>query len=294
MLPPMTTSRLLALAALLLTFGASASAQTSDERRVILTDGTVLIGTVDDESADPVVVRSRSGIEQRVRRADIAEILPLIAGRFTRTDPTRTRTILSPTGRTLGSGTKRLGTALYLIPNASFGVTDRIDLSGTALLAIGDGGGVLPALGAKVGLVDTGTVSAAAGAAVAFPITGDSDVNGSVLVTPYVAITVGSELRSFTLGATGAFGRDGSSGDTYGGDGVLFQLGGHSQISNSVALVGEVLIPVADGGNGLDSTVGILPGVRFFGDKYSVDVYGVLDLSEFVGFAPLANFAYTF
>lgn len=289
----MTTSRLVALAALLLILGASADAQAPETQRVVLVDGTVLVGTVDDASADPVVVRSRSGVEQRVRRADIAEILPLIEGRFTRTDPTRTRTILSPTGRTLGGGTKRLATAIYVIPNASVGVTDRLDLSGTALVSVGSGsGGVIPALGAKFGIVDTGSFAAAVGATVVFPLSGDSDVNGSFIATPYVAATVGSEVRSLTLGLTGVVGGDVTSGDAEVGQGALLQLGGHHQLSNSVALVGEVAVPLVEGGSG----VGVLPGVRVFGDKFSVDVYGVLGVADggFGGFAPLANFAYTF
>ena len=158
---------------LLLLLASTAQAQSaSDQRRVVLVDGTTLVGFVEDESADPVVVRMRDGIEQRIPRARVAEIVPLAGGRFARVDPTRTRTILSPTGRTLGAGAKRVGTFLYVVPSVSAGVTDRVDLSGTAVVAFGGEAFVLPVLGAKVGLVDTGTFAAALGTTVALPTGG--------------------------------------------------------------------------------------------------------------------------
>ena len=78
---------------LLLLLASAAQAQPApDLRRVVLVDGTTLVGIVEDESADPVVVRMRDGIEQRIPRARVAEIAPLAGGRFARVDPTRTRT----------------------------------------------------------------------------------------------------------------------------------------------------------------------------------------------------------
>ena len=106
-------------------------AQTDELRRVVLIDGSVLVGFVEDETADPVVILSESGVEQRVPRAQIATIAPLIDGRFFRVDPTRTRLILTPTGRTLGAGRTRVGTLLYIIPQATVGLNDRVDLGGT-------------------------------------------------------------------------------------------------------------------------------------------------------------------
>lgn len=287
----MSLSRFVALAALLLTFTAAADAQTAELRRVVLTDGTVLVGTVDDESADPIVIRSTSGVEQRVRRANVAEILPLVDGRFTRTDPTRTRNVVSQTGRTLGGGTKRLSTVFYLLPNASFGITDRIDASAAVFSTFGDGVTVF-SFGGKVGVVDTGTFAAAVGANVVFPITSDSEVNGVFGAAPYVALTAGSETRSATVGLTGVIGGDVTTGDFEAGNGVLLQLSGYNQISSSFALVADVVVPIVEDASG----VGVLPGVRFFGDKFSVDVFGVVGIGngEFGGFAPLANFAYTF
>ena len=277
---------------LLLLLASAAQAQPApDLRRVVLVDGTTLVGIVEDESADPVVVRMRDGIEQRIPRARVAEIAPLAGGRFARVDPTRTRTLLSPTGRTLGAGAKRVGTFLYVVPSVSAGVTDRVDLSGTAVVAFGGDAFVLPVLGAKVGLVDTGTFAAALGTTVALP-TGGGET--AVAVTPYAAATLGGDLRSATLGVTAFLGGRLGEGDVEAADGVLFQVAGASQVSDRVKLLGEVLLPVFDeDGTG---AVAFLPGVRVFGDAFSVDVYGVLGIREGAvgGFAPFANFAYTF
>ena len=294
--PTMLASRLLPLVALALVFATAAEAQTSDVRRVVLLDGTVLVGTVADESADPITVTTLSGVEQRVRRDNVSAILPLVDGRFVRADPTRTRNVVSQTGRTLGGGAKRLSTVFYLLPNASFGVTDRVDLSGAIFTTFGEGF-TLVALGGKVGVVDTGTFAAALGVNVAVPITSSSEVNGAFGAAPYVALTAGSATRSVTAGATLAIGGDVTEGDVTVGNGVLLQLSGHNQLTNNLALVADLVVPVGDDGSGgVDAAVGVLPGVRFFGDKFSVDVFAVFgsDGNAFDGFAPLANFAYTF
>lgn len=282
----------LLLSSTLLSASAAHAQPTDDVRRVVLTDGTVLVGTVDDETADPVVVRTRDGVEQRVPRARVAEITSLIGGRFTRLDPTRTRALVSPTGRTLGGGRTRIGTLLYVIPNATVGLTDRVDLSGTALISFGgDAGAFLPVLGAKVGLVDTGSLAVAVGTQVAIPVSGG---DAAIAVTPYVAATLGSETRSVTLGATGFAGGDLGEGDFQTADGVVLQGSGEVQVSNRLKLLGEILVP-AFADEGTDGAL-VLPGVRLFGDRFSVDVFGFVALGDggAFGFAPIANFSYTF
>ena len=112
---PRTMHRILAAFFALLFLAPALHAQTDGElRRVVLIDGTVIVGTVVDESADPVVVVTEAGVEQRVPRAQVELVAPLIEGRFFRIDPTRTRLVLTPTGRTLGAGRTRVGTLLYI------------------------------------------------------------------------------------------------------------------------------------------------------------------------------------
>ena len=94
----------------------------------MLTDGTVLIGIIADENADPLVILTANAIEQRIPRDRVAEITPLYAGRFTRLDPNRTRLFLAPTGCSLGRGNGRFS-AYAIIPSVAYGATDRIDVS---------------------------------------------------------------------------------------------------------------------------------------------------------------------
>lgn len=281
--------RLLLLAFVAALLAPAALAQTASEtRRVVLANGTVLVGTVADETADPVVVVTRDGVEQRVPRAQVVEITPLIDGRFFRVDPTRTRLVLSPTGRTLGRGRTRVGTLVYIVPNATYGVSDRVDVSGTAFFAFGDEFAFAPVLGGKVGLVDTGSFAAAVGTNVGFAF---ADGGGGALVTPYAAVTAGSELRSVSASVTGFIGGE-IGGDFEAADGVLLAFGGEAQVNNGVKLLVDVLATAGEGDDG----VAVLPGVRLFGDRYSVDVFGAIGVvgGEVGGFAPFANFAFTF
>lgn len=291
-MPRPILSVLAALVALAALAPAASSQDRSDLRRVVLVDGSVLVGFVADESADPVVITTEDGVEQRVPRARVAEITPLIGGRFYRLDPTRTRTIIAPTGRTLGGGKVRLGSLVYLLPNVTVGLNDRVDLGGTALLTFGDSDlFLLPVLGAKVNLVDTGSFAAAVGSSLIVPLS-SGDEEGFVIFAPYGAVTVGDELRAVSASVTGLLGGSFDSGDVEVADGVIFTLGGEVQLNNGVKLLADVYLPIGEGTSG----TAFLPGVRFFGDRFSVDVYGALVGLDgsFGGFAPIANFAYTF
>ena len=236
-------------------------------RRIVLTDGIVLVGTIADESADPLVILSPDGLERRVPRARIVEITDLIAGRFRRLDPTRSRLILTPTARTIGAGNARLSLLSYIVPNVAYGLTDRIDLSATGFLTFAGGSGVLPVLGFKGTVVDTPGFQAAIGASAVVPF-GD-DVSGFT-ATPYGVVTVGSEVRSVTVAVGGAFGGDLDSGGIEFADGVVVSAGGEAQMSNSVKLLAEAIVPIS----GSETAFVILPGIRFFGDRFSIDVYG--------------------
>ena len=280
----------LLFALVLLLLAPAVLAQTStDTRRVVLANGTVLVGTVADETADPVVIVTTDGVEQRVPRAQVVEITPLIDGRFFRVDPTRTRLVISPTGRTLGRGRTRVGTLVYVVPNATVGLNDRFDVSGTAFVSFGgDDFAIAPVVGGKFGLVDTGSFAAAVGTNVGFAFSGG---DGGVLVTPYAAVTLGSELRSVSASVTG-FAAGEFGGEFVTGDGALLAFGGEAQVNNGLKLLLDTFIPISEG----DAVVALLPGIRLFGDRYSVDVFGGIGFGDggVGGFAPFANFAFTF
>jgi|GEM_PF-5825010 len=260
-------------------------------RRVVLTDGTVVVGVVDDEAADPVVVRTPSGVEQRIPRDRVARIEGLASGRFARVDPTRTRLVFSPTGRTLGRrGQTRLGLLSVVIPNVTYAVTPTVDIGGAGVLVFGSGGGGVLVPGIKAQVVRTDGLDVALGGSVVVPLAEGTD--GGIAVTPYLAATFGDAARAATVGVTGFIGGSLSSGEFETADGVLLTVGGEVQVSNSVKLLAEALVPIAEG----DSGVLVLPGVRFFGDRFSADVFGVIGSlgGEVAGFAPLGSFTYNF
>ena len=276
---------------LVLAIAATAAAAQDATRRVVLTDGSVVVGVVDDEAADPVVVRTRSGVEQRIPRDRVARIEGLASGRFARVDPTRTRLFFSPTGRTLGRrGQTRLGLLSVVIPNVTYAVTPSVDVGGAGVFFFGsDGGGVLVP-GVKAQVVRAPGVDLALGASLAVPL--GAGLDGGVAVTPYLAATVGDATRAATVGVTGLIGGSYETGDVEVADGVLVSLGGEVQVSNSVKLLAETVVPIGAG----DAGVVIIPGVRFFGDRFSADVFGFVTLGggDPFGFAPLGSFTYNF
>ncbi len=211
---------------------------------------------------------------------------------FTGVDPTRTRTVLAPTARTLGRGEVRLGTTFYILPTVTYGVAERVDLYGSGIFAFGGGGGGILLFGGKGALIAEPGLGVAVGSTFVVPFSSDSDVNGAFIVLPYGIVTVGDNARAVSLGVTGVFGGDVSTSDFNAGEGVLVSLGGEYQISNRVKLLADAYVPIGAGDSGLS----VLPGVRFFGTNVSVDLYGAIAFTngDVGGFAPIANFSYRF
>ncbi len=239
-------------------------------RRVVLTDGSVYVGTVADEAADPLVVVTTDGVTRTFARARVETVAPLIRGRFFRTDPVRSRLFLSPTARTIGGGQVRL--SFLGAPNVAVGLTDHVDASATGYLALGDGGGILPLLGIKGTIWQAGNVSVALGASVLIPLTGDETIDGSAVAFPYGVVTVGDETRSVNIGLTGVVGRSGSDGDVEFGDGAALSLGGEVQLNNGVKLIMDGIVPITDGFSGAAA----FPGIRLFGNRFAFDVFGIV------------------
>ncbi|MEM1054767.1 MAG: hypothetical protein AAGI52_04520 [Bacteroidota bacterium] len=258
----------------LLLLANAAHAQDSETRRVILTDGTVLIGTVADEDADPVVVLTANGVEQRVERSRIREITSLIAGRFTRLDPSRSRLFVSPTGRALGRGNKRFS-AYYIFPSVAAGVTDRVDVSvgSTIPLITSEGSAIALNFNGKAQLVPLDNGGVAVGTSALVPIATEGGIPG-FLGTVYAVGTFGSATTGVTLGVTGAYITDLEDAEI--GNGAAVLVGIDHQVSNSFKLISENLIFVGEG-----DTVGFLSGgVRIFGDRLAGDAAVALFASD--------------
>ena len=279
----MTRSLLLALVALLLVPAALAQSN-AELRRVVLINGEVYVGVVADETADPVVVRTRDGIERSFPRDQVELVAPLIRGRFFRTDPVRTRFTIAPTARTLGGGSTRAD----LYPSVTVGLSDRVDGLATGFLSFGDGGVVSPLLGLKGQVYATETAQVALGTSVLFAFGGD---DFGFLAVPYGVVTLGDETRAVTFGAGGALGS--VDGEIEVANSAVLGLGGEVQVNNGVKLFVEALTIVGEGDSGLL----LLPGVRLFGDRFAFDIIGFVatDFEDVYGFAPIpARLSYRF
>lgn len=255
----------------LLALGAASSVSAQDgQQRVVLSDGSVIVGVVRDADADPVVVVGTNGVEQRIPRHRIVDITGLYAGRFTRLDPNNTRLFLTPNGRTLGRGSGRFST-YTIFPSVAYGLTDRIDVSvGAAIPAI-DGNTVVTALNlnAKVQLAQIGQGGGLAiGGNAVVPISSEADLVPGIAGTFYGVATLGSDTRAVTLGAGGFYGTNFEDAEI--ADGLGLVLGYEQQLSSSVKFISENLILVSDGSAGI-----LTAGVRFFGDKLAADVSAV-------------------
>ena len=304
--------RLLLLAFVALGLASAAQAQSGpDTRRVVLTNGTILVGTIEDESADPIVVFTADGVEQRVPRSRIAEITPLLDGRFTRYDPANTRLFFSPTARSLGSGTKRFS-AYYLFPSMAFGVSDRVDLSaGATVPLISSEGAAIGVNGnLKVTVVERDGFAAAVGGSLSLPLSTEAAPPGA-FGTIYALGTFGGETSSVTVGAYGAFLTSfEDSADSELADGTALLLGYERQLSDRFKFITENYLVLAfvddtvfDGsGNSTTETsvetgFGTLTGVRFFGDKLAADLavaLGAVDGQFSTVPIPYLGLSYTF
>ena len=293
-------ARLLLAALVALLLLPAAAAQSDDLRRVVLLNGDVYVGTVEDESADPIVVRTTDGITRSFPRAQVDFVAPLIRGRFFRTDPVKTRLFLAPTARTLGGGEFR-GDLTYVFPSVTAGVSDRVDFLASGLLGFASSGGsdevfFTPLVGIK------GQVFTSERTQVALGLSGSVQFGGgetAFSALPYGVATFGDETRAFHVGLGGAIG--GLSGEVDVADALLYGSGAESQINNGVKLfvagLGIIGLGSNDAGDEVDAGLLILPGVRFFGNSFAFDVIGFVatDFDSVAGFAPIgARASYTF
>ncbi len=273
LLPPMrptVSTALRLLPALLLAaplagaLAPAATAQTVGARqRLVLRDGTVIVGTV-VEVRDATVVIEGGGVRSEVPRERIVRVED--AGRFARVDPVGTRLFVTPTARTMPKSSLRLSTAYFFIPNVAYGVTGNLDISATASIPI-DGNGIVSAT-AKFAPVQTSTMALAVGVQVS-TIYG-SEFSGGFGGTFYGVGTFGDATQAFTVGAYGVYGGSGNDDFTI-GEGVGLVVGGEKQVSNSIKVMTEnaFAIPLGDENDPIGITSA---GVRFFSDRLAADV----------------------
>ena len=199
-------------------------------------------------------------------------------------NPNTTRLYFAPTARTLKKGEGYFADYYIFFPSFAVGITDNI--------TIGAGMSLIPGVSIdeqvyfftpKVGLKATEKMHIAAGALILkFPNIDDDD--GPIVGILYGVTTFGSTDASLTAGLGFGFMDDEFA------DKPMVVIGGEKRISRRLSFVSENwILP------GVDDVV-ISYGVRFFGEKLSVDLALVNVLNENAIFpgVPYIDFVFNF
>jgi hypothetical protein len=252
-----------------------------------LTDGSSLIGRVVADDGEELVVETAAGARITLRRAQIRS-MRLVRGRMVDgemwlEDPHATRLFFGPTARAVPQGEGYFGVYELFFPFVTYGVTDRLTISGGTPVvpgAIGEAFYVSP----KLEVMRTPMASAAVGV-LAFFATRELDGTVGLL---YAVGTFGEPDRALTVGATVPF--IATRGTTEIGREPALMLGGEARMTRRTKFISEnYFAPSA--GYGLVSG-----GVRFFGERLSADfgLGAAIGDGAFECCLPLVNFVYSF
>jgi hypothetical protein len=233
--------------------------------RVMLSDGSKLVGHVTMLSADSVRIRSAASTTTVARSAiREARAYPLSAmrnGELWPENPHATRLLFSPTAIPLRKGESYFADFWVFIISAAHGVTDRFTLGGgmTVLPGLSLEKNVLYAM-PKYTVIDRPAAKLALGGLLAtVPI--DSDRRKSLGLL-YAVGTVGSRENNLTVG-TGF----GYVGNTLSKTPVV-TVGGQTRVARHLALITENWFVPSEGADAGFVTY----GVRFLDDKFAVDL----------------------
>jgi hypothetical protein len=232
-------------------------------------DGSQIVGRLIRATVDSVYFVS-SGGPITVPRSTVVELRQLGRGAmregiYWAPNPNDTRLLFAPTGRMLARGEGYFSdTYLFLLLFAG-GVTSRFTLGGGMSIVPSDDffSNNIYYITPKVGIVQGETVNVAAGAFVGFAgweLASDTDDDIGSFGIVYGVATFGSPDAHFTVGSGLAYG----GGDL--ADRPVFMLGGEKRLSRRTSFVSEnYLLPG-------EANALISYGIRFFGEKLSVDL----------------------
>ena len=249
-----------------------------------LNEGSILFGRIVAIDGDRVTIELESGSRIDVNRPQIVSVRRtssrMVRGERWEDDPNATRLFFGPTGRPLGRGTGYFAVYELIMPFLSYGITDRISVSGGTPVIPGLTGQLLY-FAPKVTLITRPRAHFSAGA-LAFAWAGEDESLGLL----YGVGTLGSNDHAFTLGVGIPFYV--GEGDDF-ADRAVVMLGAEGRTSRRTKLIGEsYFVPGESGGL-------ISFGARFFGERLSADA----GLGFFVGedsdcCLPIVNFVYVF
>jgi len=287
---PATIAVLLSL--VICSFPQTFAGETSDTTRagivqkIVLKDGNVIVGVVESEFRDSLVVVLASGGRIVLPRSSMESMNVLkgqiVGGRYMRIDPNESRLFFGPTARPVRAGSGYFSVYELFFPYLAVGIGDIVTLAGGITIFPLASSQVFY-LGPKISIpLNSETVSLAIGGHYfnAF----DSGTDGAGIV--YAVSTIGGQMASVTIG--GGYGYvEGEFSDN-----PILMVGGEVQLSNSAKLISENWFPLSGEGSLLSF------GVRFFGENLSADFgfyYPVTsESSEGFPFIPWLGFSYAF
>jgi hypothetical protein len=246
------------------------TATTDSTRMFVLRtrDGSLFIGRLTRATMDSVYFVSAGG-PITVPRSAVLELRQLgrgamRAGVYWPPNPGNTRLFFAPTGRMLEKGEGYFSDTWIFFLNFVGGVTSRVTLGGGfSIFPVGIENNIFY-LTPKVGLVQSSNFNLAAGALVGFAGFGGFDDSGDDVGSfgiVYGVGTAGSPDASFSLGLGLGYG-----GGGFGEDPILM-FGGEKRVSRRVSLLSENYLVA-----GVDEGLLLSYGLRFFGDRLSVDL----------------------
>jgi hypothetical protein len=231
-------------------------------------DGSLFLGRLIRATVDSVYLVSAGG-PVTIPRSMVVELRQvgrgaLRQGVYWAPNPNDTRLLIAPTGRMLDQGEGYFSDTYLLLLLFAGGLTPRFTLGGGLSIVPSDDffRNNIYYITPKVGIVQSPNLNVAAGAFFGFAgweIADDEDDIGSFGIL-YGVATFGSADGHLTVG----------SGLGYGGGDVadrpLFMLGGEKRMSRRTSFVTEnYLLPG-------EANAAISYGIRFFGEKLSVDL----------------------
>ena len=269
-----------------------AVADSTQIQRIRLSDGSTLVGRITATTPDSVFIRTAMAEirlpRAAVKRVETASAARLRNGEFWPENPNATRLLFGPTGRQLKKGDGYFSSYELVFLGVSGGVTDRVTLGGgMSIIPVGDNffGNNIYYFTPKIGLFQSPGLNISIGGL--FGALGSELTNGDggKFGIVYGVGTAGSSDHSVTFG----------TGFTYYGTDFsakpLFMLGTEQRLSRRLSFVSENYLVSGEGAE----AHGISYGVRFMGEKLSIDLALLNNLSEgiFPGI-PFLGFVFAF
>jgi hypothetical protein len=250
---------------------------------VRVADGTTVVGRVDDPRTDPIVVHTDNGTLS-IPRARMKEMRALSSRRIRKGEywppsPNETRLLFAPTGRMLKQGEGYYANTYVIFQQLAGGITPRFTLGGgMSIIPTADFSYNVFYITPKFGVYNSERINVAIGL-LAADIPADRDGTFGIA---YGVSTWGTPDAHVTVGAGVGYAQRRFAQDP------VFMIGGEHRVGRRVSLITEnYIIPTNDNVGNVVSY-----GLRFFGDRLSVDLALLNTLGESGGVPGLPGIPY--